>query len=160
MNILKTNFENNAPLAFAALSTFRQAKMIRPPLLARSNAVCLPIPALAPVMITVLPSILFLLLHSTTLCARYTFIVIITTPKNNTCAKEYPSNKKPSISTISPTWPWPGIRFNKGKYGRNYAVVFLLSFLTSRQSAMPLISVPAIGNVSRHIGLDLSKHFQ
>lgn len=51
------------PLAIEAFSTLRHARIILPPLLAKSRAVSLPIPAFAPVIITVLPSILFLLLQ-------------------------------------------------------------------------------------------------
>uniref|UniRef100_A0A2M4B2N9 Putative secreted protein n=1 Tax=Anopheles triannulatus TaxID=58253 RepID=A0A2M4B2N9_9DIPT len=44
--------------ACLAVSMFRQAMMMRAPRRARSRAVSLPMPELAPVMMTVLPSIL------------------------------------------------------------------------------------------------------
>lgn len=54
---------SNIPLAPSAFLMSRQARMTRAPLLARSMAVSLPMPVLAPVMMTVLPVILFLLVQ-------------------------------------------------------------------------------------------------
>jgi len=66
------------PLAAAAFFKSLQAIIIRAPRLAKSIAVSLPIPAFAPVMITVLPVSLFLLVQTPLTHKRYAFIAPMT----------------------------------------------------------------------------------
>lgn len=61
----------NIPLAAAALFESRQAKITLAPLLAKSIAVSLPIPVLAPVIITVFPFNRFVLVQKPVVSTKY-----------------------------------------------------------------------------------------